>query len=299
MTRERNAGAAPIRRAVLPAAGWGTRFLPATKAQPKEMLPLIDKPLIQYAVEEAVDSGIRHVTIVTGRGKDAIEGHFDVSGELETVLAERGRTDPLEEIRRISNMARVTYVRQRQALGLGHAIACARDAVGEDPFAVVLGDDVIDADVPCLAQMMAAYRALGCSIVAASEVPPSEVSRYGIVREGPADADDPRRARVEDVVEKPSPTEAPSNLAIIGRYILTPGIFAALEETPPGRGGEIQLTDAIRRLIETEPVYAYRFEGARYDAGDKLGFLKGTIELALKRDDLGAEFREYLESLKL
>ena len=299
MPGERGAPAPRIRKAVLPAAGLGTRFLPATKAQPKEMLPLIDKPLIQYAVEEAVAAGIGRVTIVTGRGRQAIEGHFDVSGEIEAVLAERGHTERLEEVRRVSNMARVTYVRQRRPLGLGHAILCARDAIGDEPFAVLLVDDVIDADAPCLAQMMTAYDALGCSIIAACEVPAAQVSSYGIIRGRPADGDDSRRVRVDDVVEKPSLEEAPSNLAIIGRYILTPAIFGALEATRPGRGGEIQITDAIRRLLAVEPVYAYRFEGTRYDAGDKIGFLKGTVGLALKRGDLGAEFREYLESLKL
>ena len=288
-----------VRKAVLPAAGLGTRFLPATKAQPKEMLPLVDKPLIQYVIEEAVGSGIQNVTIVTGRGKNAIEDHFDVSYELENVLAERGKDQELEEIRRISNMLDVSYVRQKQALGLGHAIKMARDVIGREPFAVMLGDDIIDAEVPCLKQMMSLFEKLQSSIIATCAVPETDVSHYGIIRGYSLDGYDGRVYRIEDVVEKPSRDEAPSNLAIIGRYILTPEIFDAIENTSAGSGGEIQITDAIRLLLEQQPVYAYMFEGKRYDAGDKLGFLKATVEFALKRDDLGGDFLEYLRSLEL
>lgn len=288
-----------VRKAVFPAAGLGTRFLPATKAQPKEMLPLVDKPLIQYVMEEAVLSGIRNVTVVTGRGKNAIEDHFDVSYELESVLKQRGKEEQLAEIRRISNMVDVTYVRQREALGLGHAILMSREVVGGEAFAVMLGDDIIDAEVPCLKQMMSLFEKLQSSIIATCAVPESDVSHYGIIRGYPLENFGGRVYRIEDVVEKPPRDEAPSNLAIIGRYILTPEIFGAIEKTGAGSGGEIQITDAIRLLLEQQPVYAYMFEGTRYDAGDKLGFLKATVEFALKREDLGPEFREYLESLEL
>ena len=288
-----------VRKAVFPAAGLGTRFLPATKAQPKEMLPLVDKPLIQYVIEEAVQSGIQSVTIVTGRGKNAIEDHFDVSYELESVLAQRGKVEELEHMRRISNMLDVSYVRQKEALGLGHAIKMARDVIGSEPFAVMLGDDIIDAEVPCLKQMMSLFEKLQSSIIATCAVPQDDVSHYGIIRGYPLDGYDGRVYRIEDVIEKPARDEAPSNLAIIGRYILTPEIFDAIEKTEAGSGGEIQITDAIRLLLEQQPVYAYMFDGTRYDAGDKLGFLKATVEFALKRDDLGADFRRYLQSLEL
>jgi UTP--glucose-1-phosphate uridylyltransferase len=296
---ETTANPTRVRKAVFPAAGLGTRFLPATKAQPKEMLPLVDKPLIQYVIEEAVDSGIQNITIITGRGKNAIEDHFDVSYELESVLAQRGKSDQLKEVQHISNMIDVSYVRQKEALGLGHAILRSRDVVGNEPFAVMLGDDIIDAEVPCLKQMTALFETLQCSIIATCEVPESEVSSYGVIKGHPIDGYDGRVVRVEDVVEKPPREEAPSNLAIIGRYILAPEIFEALENTKPGRGGEIQITDAIRLLLDTQSVYAYKFEGTRYDAGDKLGFLKATVEFALKRKDLGTDFRKYLKSLKL
>jgi UTP--glucose-1-phosphate uridylyltransferase len=299
LKRESASQTMQVRKAVFPAAGLGTRFLPATKAQPKEMLPLVDKPLIQYVIEEAVESGIGNVTIVTGRGKNAIEDHFDVSYELENVLAERGREEDLEEIRRISNMLDVSYVRQKKALGLGHAIKMARDVIGNEPFAVMLGDDIIDAEVPCMKQMMSLFEKLQSSIIATCAVPETDVSQYGIIRGYPVDGYDGRVYRIEDVVEKPSRDEAPSNLAIIGRYILTPEIFDAIDNTKAGLGGEIQITDAIRLLLEQQPVYAYMFEGTRYDAGDKLGFLKATVEFALKRDDFGGDFREYLRSLKL
>jgi UTP--glucose-1-phosphate uridylyltransferase len=288
-----------IRKAVFPAAGLGTRFLPATKAQPKEMLPLVDKPLIQYVVEEAVDSGIRNITIVTGRGKNAIEDHFDVSYELERVLEERGRHELLKEIRQISNMISVSYVRQKEALGLGHAILVARDSIGNEPFAVMLGDDIIDSDVPCMKQIMDLFEKLQASIIAAYEVPGPDISQYGVIRGYPLEGFGNRVYRVQDVVEKPPANEAPSNLAIIGRYILTPEIFPILEKTRTDRGGEIQLTDGIRVLLEQQPVYAYMFQGTRYDAGDKLGFLKATVEFALRRRDLGEPFRQYLRSLKL
>ena len=288
-----------IQKAVFPAAGLGTRFLPATKAQPKEMLPLVDKPLIQYVIEEAVASGIGKITIVTGRGKNAIEDHFDVSYELERVLEERGKKELLDEIRRISNMVSVSYVRQKEALGLGHAILVARDAVGNAPFAVMLGDDIIDSKVPCLRQMMDLFEKLQSAVIATCEGPMSEISQYGVIRGYPVEGFGNRVYRVQDVVEKPPADEAPSNLAIIGRYILTPEIFGILERTRTGRGGESQLTDGIRHLLEQQPVYAYKFEGTRHDAGDKLGFLKATVEFALRREDLGQEFRQYLKSLSL
>jgi UTP--glucose-1-phosphate uridylyltransferase len=288
-----------IRKAVFPAAGLGTRFLPATKAQPKEMLALVDKPLIQYVVEEAVDSGITNITIITGRGKNAIEDHFDVSWELEQVLSSRGKKDVLAEMRRISNMVNVTYVRQKEALGLGHAVLMSRDAVGSEPFAVMLGDDIIDSPVPCLGRMVSLFEKLQASIIATCEVPKSQISSYGVIRGTPVDGFDGRVYRVQDVVEKPRADEAPSNMAIIGRYILTPQIFNILDGTQRGAGGEIQLTDAIRQLLEQQPVYAYMIEGTRHDAGDKLGFLKATVEFALKRTGLGDEFRSYLKQLKL
>src|SRR4030095_11514324 len=275
-----------IAKAVFPAAGLGTRFLPATKAQPKEMLPLVDKPLIQYVIEEAVASNIRNITIVTGRGKNALGDHFDVSFELEQVLEARGKTDQLREVRQISNMISVSYVRQKEALGLGHAILAARDNVGNEPFAVMLGDDIVDSDIPCLKQMMQLFEKLQASIIATCEVPRSEISHYGVIRGFPVEGFNGRVYRVQDVVEKPRASEAPSNLAIIGRYILTPQIFSLLERTRTGSGGEIQLTDGIRLLLEQQPVYAYMFEGTRYDAGDKLGFLKATVEFALRRPDL-------------
>lgn len=288
-----------IAKAVFPAAGLGTRFLPATKAQPKEMLPLVDKPLIQYVIEEAVGAGIHNITIVTGRGKNAIEDHFDVSYELERVLEERGKTDLLNEVREISNMINVSYVRQKEALGLGHAILVARDLIGAEPFAVMLGDDIIDSTIPCMKQMMDLFEKLRASIIATCEVPHAEIHQYGVIRGIPVDGFNGRVYRVQDVVEKPPPSEAPSNLAIIGRYILTPEIFNILERTRQGRGGEIQLTDGIRILLEQQPVYAYMFDGTRYDAGDKLGFLKATVEFALRRTDLGSPFRDYLKSLRL
>ena len=288
-----------IRKAVFPAAGLGTRFLPATKAQPKEMLALVDKPLIQYVVEEAVASGVTNIVIITGRGKNAIEDHFDVSWELEQVLSSRGKKDVLAEMRRISNMVNITYVRQKEALGLGHAVLMSKDAVGAEPFAVMLGDDIIDGPAPCMGRMVSVFEKLQASIIATCEVPKSQISSYGVIRGTPVDGFDGRVYRVQDVVEKPSADQAPSNLAIIGRYILTPQIFNILDTTSRGAGGDIQLTDAIRQLLEQQPVYAYMIEGTRYDAGDKLGFLKATVEFALKRSGLGDEFRSYLKQLKL
>jgi UTP--glucose-1-phosphate uridylyltransferase len=290
-----------IRKAVFPAAGLGTRFLPATKSQPKEMLPLVDKPVIQYVVEEAMASGMETLIIVTGRGKNAIEDHFDVSYELEKILEGRGKIELLEQVRAISKMVSICYVRQKEALGLGHAILMAQPLVGNEPFAVLLGDDIISAEVPCTLQMAEVYEKYQSSVLATQVVEGPEISRYGVIRGEPiADGSgDPRVYSVKDLIEKPAYLEAPSNLAIIGRYILTPEIFKVLESTPPDQSGEIQLTNGLKRLLEQQPVHAYRFEGKRYDAGDKLGFLKATVEFALKREDLGEEFRSYLRSLKL
>jgi UTP--glucose-1-phosphate uridylyltransferase len=291
-----------IRKAVFPAAGLGTRFLPATKAQPKEMLPLVDKPIIQYVVEEAHASGIDVVILVTGRGKAAIEDHFDVSYELERILEERGKLDLLALVRQISDMIHVSYVRQKEALGLGHAILMARELVGDEPFAVLLGDDIIDSEIPCLRQMMDVYERYGHSVVAITEVPGPAISAYGVIDGIPVrhDGADDRLYEIRNLVEKPPVGQAPSNLAIIGRYLLNPEIFAALEQTAPGRGGEIQLTDALERMLASgQKIQGYRFQGKRYDAGDKLGFLIATVEFALKREGLGGEFREYLKTLRL
>ncbi|MGQ9635987.1 MAG: UTP--glucose-1-phosphate uridylyltransferase GalU [Bryobacteraceae bacterium] len=288
-----------VRKAVFPAAGLGTRFLPATKAQPKEMLVLVDKPLIQYGVEEAVRSGVKNIIIVTGRGKSAIEDHFDVSFELEHLLESRGKEDVLAAVRSISEMIEIAYVRQKEALGLGHAVLRARDLVGEEPFAVVLSDDVIEAETPCLRQLLEVYDTYGASVLALMEVPKEKISAYGIVEAEPVrqDGSEDRLFRIRDLVEKPAVRDAPSNLAVIGRYVLTPEIFPCIEATEPGKGGEIQLTDGIRHLAARQPVYGYRFEGKRYDAGDKLGFLMATVEFALRRPDLGGRFREYLKNL--
>ncbi len=291
-----------IRKAVFPAAGLGTRFLPATKAQPKEMLPLVDKPIIQYVVEEAHASGVDTVIIVTGRGKVAIEDHFDVSYELEKILQERGKTELLSLVRQISDMIHVSYVRQKEALGLGHAILMARELVGPEPFAVLLGDDIIDSAVPCLRHMINVFEKYRQPVLAISQVPGPAISAYGVIAGSAVEFNGgtDRLYRVSDLVEKPSPDSAPSDLAIIGRYILTPEVFEELERTPPGSGGEIQLTDALRGLLaRCQQIYGYRFEGRRHDAGDKLGFLIATVEFALKRPGLGEQFREYLKSLKL
>jgi UTP--glucose-1-phosphate uridylyltransferase len=289
-----------IRKAVFPAAGLGTRFLPATKSQPKEMLPIVDKPVIQYVIEEAMSSGIENIIIVTGRGKNAIEDHFDVSYELEKILESRGKSDLLEQVRAISKMVSVSYVRQKEALGLGHAILVAKHLVGNEPFAVLLGDDIIDAEVPCTQQMISVFERYGSSVLATQRVEGSDISRYGVIKGEPAEpgAVTSRTYRVRDLVEKPPYSEAPSNLAIIGRYILTPEIFEVLERTQPDKSGEVQLTNGLKMLLEIQPIHAYRFQGKRYDAGDKLGFLKATVEFALKREDLGKEFADYLKSLK-
>jgi len=290
-----------IRKAVLPVAGLGTRFLPATKAQPKEMLPIVDKPLVQYAVEEVAASGIPMVVFVTGRGKQAIENHFDVSAELEQELAGRGKEELRRQLRRISGMLRIAYVRQQIPKGLGDAILTARDVVDDEPFAALLSDDIIVNDIPCLKQMLEVYERYGYSVVAIQRVPHKAVSSYGIIR-GKLVQDNICRGRlyrIEDMIEKPKPSEAPSSLAVIGRYILTPSIWKALASVTPGAGGEIQLTDGLRRLLATEPVYGYVFEGKRYDAGDKLGFLQATVEIALQRPDLGSAFRKYLRSLNV
>ena len=290
--------ARPITKAIVPAAGLGTRLLPATKSQPKEMLPLVDKPIIQYVIEEAVASGLTSIIIVTGRGKNAIEDHFDVSYELEKLLEERNKTEMLEQVRAISSMINVAYVRQGETLGLGHAVLMARDLVGDEPFAVMLGDDIIDAPVPCMQQMIAAFEQHDGPVIAVQAVPPEDVSAYGVIA-GQVLPDDERVYAIEDLVEKPAPEEAPSDLAIIGRYLLTPDIFDALERVPRDAGGELQLTDALRALRQQRPLYGYRFDGVRHDAGNKLGFLRATVEFALKRDDLGAAFRNYLKSLDL
>ncbi len=290
-----------VRKAVFPAAGLGTRFLPATKAQPKEMLPLVDKPIIQYGVEEAMASGCNQILIITGRGKQSIEDHFDVSYELETMLEQRGKTDLLQIVRSISDMIHVAYVRQKEALGLGHAVLMARELVGNEPFAVLLADDVIDAKIPCLKQMVEVFDQTQCSVLAAQIIEGKMISSYGVLDVKPVKDTSfgDRLFEIKNMVEKPKPEEAPSNLAIIGRYILTPAIFDCLEETPTGAGGELQLTDGMRLLLKKEKMYAYLYEGRRHDTGDKLGFLKATVEFALKREDLGEPFREYLKGLKL
>ncbi len=289
-----------VRKAVFPAAGLGTRFLPATKAQPKEMLPLVDKPIIQYGVEEALASGCDQIIIVTGRGKTAIEDHFDVSYELERMLEDRGKLELLAIVRQISDMIHLSYVRQKEALGLGHAVLMARELVGDEPFAVLLADDVIDAPVPCLKQMVEVFNETQCSVIATQVVEGKAISAYGVLDAKPVDGRWAGRLfDIQNLVEKPRPEEAPSNLAIIGRYILTPRVFEMLDRTPLGTGGELQLTDGMRQLLKHEKIYGLTFEGKRHDTGDKLGFLKATVEFALKRGDLGEEFREYLTSLDL
>jgi UTP--glucose-1-phosphate uridylyltransferase len=283
-----------IRKAVFPAAGLGTRFLPATKAQPKEMLPLVDKPIIQYGVEEAVASGVDNIILVTGRGKNAIEDHFDVSVELETFLETRGKKELLAEIRKISNLINFSYVRQGEPLGLGHAVLVTRNLVGDEPFAVILGDDVIDAAPPALAQMIELFNEVQSPVLAIERVPHDDVSSYGII-----DAEEIRPGvyRIRDLVEKPAREDAPSELAIIGRYILTPDIFPALEQTVSDRTGEIQLTDGLRRLLKQRPLYGCVIDGVRHDTGNKLGFLRAVVYFALRRPDLAEPFREYLRSI--
>ena len=288
-----------IRKAVFPAAGLGTRFLPATKAHPKEMLPLVDKPIIQYGVEEAVAAGIANIILVTGRGKNAIEDHFDVSVELETFLEARGKREQLDEIRKISNMINVAYVRQGEPLGLGHAVLAARELIGQEPFAVILGDDVIDADPPAIRQMMDVFERVGGPALAVERVPRADISSYGVI--APAAGADLGEGvyRVRDLVEKPPAHEAPSDLAIIGRYILTPDVFPALAATKSDRTGEIQLTNGLRELLKTRPVFACEIKGVRHDTGNKLGFLKAVVYFALKRPDLAEPFAAYLTSLGL
>ena len=284
------------RKAVFPAAGLGTRFLPATKAQPKEMLPLVDKPMIQYVVEEAVASGLSEIIIVTGRGKRAIEDHFDSAFELEYYLTDRGKTDELAQIKTISELASVSYVRQREPLGLGHAILCARSLVGDEPFAVFLGDDIIAAQAPCMRQLLDVSARHRAPVIAVQRVPPHQIHQYGVIK---ARQVENRVYEILDLVEKPKAQDAPSDLAIIGRYVLPPEIFEILAGTKPDARGEIQLTDALRTLRARRPMYAVEFEGRRYDTGDKLGFLKATVEFALSRPDLAADFRTYLKSLNL
>jgi UTP--glucose-1-phosphate uridylyltransferase len=285
-----------LRKAVVLAAGWGTRFLPATKAQPKEMLPLVDKPIIQYVVEELVASGIDQIAIVTALGKRAIEDHFDRSFELEAALEKKGDTRLLNLVRGISDLARIYYVRQKEQLGVGHAVLTTEDIVGNEPFALCFPDDVIDAATPAMAQMLEVYNRYRCSVLAVEEVPPSEVHKYGVIEGHPVDA---RVSQVRNLIEKPDPAEAPSNLAIVGRYILTPEIFDAIRSTRPGKLGEIQITDALKILLERQAIYAFQFEGARYDTGTPLGFLKASVEMALRRPDIGPEFRAYLETIDL
>ncbi len=284
-----------VKKAIIPAAGLGTRFLPATKAQPKEMLPIVDKPTIQYIIEEAVASGIEEILIITGRNKRAIEDHFDKSVELEQELEAHGKEELLSMVRDISNMVNIHYIRQKEPKGLGHAISCAKAFVGKEPFAVMLGDDVVDSKVPCLKQLIDCYTEYKTTILGVQEVPMSDVSKYGIVK-GMHIED--RVYKVKDLVEKPKEEEAPSNIAILGRYIITPQIFDILDNTAPGKGGEIQLTDALRTLIQSEAMYAYNFEGRRHDVGDKLGFLEATVEFALKREDLQKPFMEYLLTIR-
>lgn len=287
-----------VRKAVIPAAGLGTRFLPATKAQPKEMLPIVDKPTIQYIVEEAIASGIESIVIVTGRSKRAIEDHFDRSPELVQTLEEHGKTQLLDQMSDIENLADIIYVRQKEPLGLGHAILTARTAIGDEPFAVLLGDDVVTGEEPALAQLIRAYEQTGETTIGVQRVPESQTSKYGIVAvDAKAEGPDGRLHKVEGMVEKPDPSEAPSDLAIMGRYVIGPEIMDILAETKRGKGGEIQLTDALDELRRREGVYAYEFEGKRYDVGDKLGFLQATCEFALSRDDLREPFTAYLKDL--
>jgi len=287
-----------IRKAVFPAAGMGTRFLPATKATPKEMLPLVDKPLIQYGVEEAVAAGCTEIIIITGRGKTTMEDHFDKSVELEASLEARGKTALLEVARSVSKLAKITYTRQPEALGLGHAVLMAKELVGNEPFAVLLPDDIVDSKTPCMKQMVEAFYDTGASILGSEVVEGAAISNYGCL-DCTQDPNNPRLLAVRDMVEKPKASEAPSQNAIIGRYILTPRIFSLLEALKPGAGGELQLTDGIKALLQYEKVYGFTYEGKRHDAGDKLGFLKATVEFALKRDDLGPPFREWLKNFPL
>jgi len=288
----------PVRKAVFPAAGLGTRFLPATKVVPKEMLALVDKPIIQYGVEEAIASGIEHIIFVTGRGKGAMEDHFDFSFELDAMLERRGKHELLAVSRGVATMARISYVRQKEPLGLGHAVLCAKELVGDEPFAVILPDDVIDAQPPCLKQMIDVFGERQGSVLATMTIEGPAISAYGVLA-GSQDPGNPRIYNCTGMVEKPKFEEAPSTQAIIGRYVLTPRVFAPLEETKPGAGGEIQLTDGIKALLQEEKVFGYTFEGKRFDAGDKFGMLQATVEFALKRPEFGDRFRAYLKTLAL
>ncbi len=286
-----------VRKAIIPAAGLGTRFLPATKAQPKEMLPIVDKPTIQYIVEEAISSGIEDIIIISGRGKRAIEDHFDTSYELEETLRRKEKTAILEEVQAISNMANIHYIRQKEAKGLGHAISCAKHFIGDEPFAVLLGDDIVRTNgTPCLKQLIDVFERYNSSVVGVQPVPDNDVSKYGIVAPKSAEIE-PGVIHVADLMEKPAVEDAPSNYAIMGRYVLRPEIFEILDQLPPGSGNEIQLTDAIKELNESQIVLAYEFSGKRYDVGDKLGFVKATVDFALERDDLRDDVLEYLNTL--
>jgi UTP--glucose-1-phosphate uridylyltransferase len=288
-----------VRKAVFPAAGLGTRFLPATKAQPKEMLPIVDKPIIQYGVEEAMAAGCDQIIIITGRGKQSIEDHFDVSYELEKMLEERKKTDLLKIVREISDLIHVFYVRQKEALGLGHAVLMAKELVNDEPFATLLADDVIDAKVPCLKQMIDVFNEKQASVLAIQKVEGKAISAYGVIKAKPVEGSGGKLFEVLDLVEKPKFEDAPSDLAVIGRYVLTPTVFETLTSIQAGAGGELQLTDGLRALLKKEKIYGFAFDGKRHDAGDKLGFLKATVEFALKRPDLGEPFKKYLKSLNL
>ncbi|RDY23302.1 UTP--glucose-1-phosphate uridylyltransferase [Romboutsia maritimum] len=283
-----------VKKAIIPAAGLGTRFLPATKSQPKEMLPIVDKPTLQYIIEEAINSGIEEILIITGRNKKSIEDHFDKSVELELELEQKGKTEMLEMVRDISNMVNIHYIRQKEPKGLGHAIYCAKSFIGNEPFAVLLGDDIVDSQTPCLKQLINAYDEYKTSILGVQEVAKEDTCKYGILD---VKHIEDKVYKVKDMIEKPAVEEAPSNIAILGRYIITPEIFNILENQEPGKGGEIQLTDALKTLGEREAIYAYNFEGRRYDVGDKLGFLEATIDFALKRDELKNELMEYMEKV--
>jgi len=287
-----------VRKAVFPAAGLGTRFLPATKAQPKEMLPIVDKPIIQYGVEEAMAAGCDQIIIVTGRGKTSIEDHFDVSYELEKMLEERGKKDLLKIVRDISDMMQVFYVRQKEALGLGHAVLTAKELVGDEPFATLLADDVIDAKVPCLKQMIDVFTEKQASVLAIQKVEGPAISAYGVIKAKEVAGSGGKLFEISDLVEKPKFQDAPSDLAVIGRYVLTPTVFETLTGLQAGAGGELQLTDGLRALLKKEKIYGFVFDGKRHDAGDKLGFLKATVEFALKRPDLGEPFKKYLKDLQ-
>lgn len=283
-----------VKKAIIPAAGLGTRFLPATKSQPKEMLPIVDKPTLQYIIEEAIESGIEEILIITGRNKKSIEDHFDKSVELELELEQKGKTEMLEMVRNISNMVNIHYIRQKEPKGLGHAIHCAKSFIGNEPFAVLLGDDIVDNETPCLKQLIGAYDEYKTSILGVQEVAKEDTCKYGILD---VKHIEDRVYKVKDMVEKPAVEEAPSNIAILGRYIITPAIFDILENQEPGKGGEIQLTDALKTLGNQEAIYAYNFEGRRYDVGDKFGFLEATIDFALKRDNLRDDLMDYMRKI--